>query len=328
MKSCCSAPLLVAAVLFLSCTMEMVSGHTAVDLKPARSQAIKEIKQAEQARWDRHHGNMLALQAHESEERNCTATVPTLPPRIAIHSDSCSLWRKTGHVEDEYHKKLMVFGLNCLSLTPTDIDFITADGDPAFRTAEKYFDWGVKVTVKDCNGKDMAVVKENLLHSFAHTPRAEYVVELPDGTEIARSKQGSFLSDTFMVFNTQEGAQEEDGSPEPLAYARVSKGAKLTRQFCMGGSWRLNVNEYASGFWADPRSREVLMVLATVKAIRDADRDNMGRVTEARCSEGFWLSIILIPLLLLGVILCFLCLPDSVCGIVCGCFKRMKYHPV
>eukprot|EP00961_Rhodomonas_salina_P282477 3817232-Rhodomonas_salina.3 len=27
----------------------------------------------------------------------------------------------------------------------------------------------------------MAVVKENLLHSFAHTPRAEYVVELPDG---------------------------------------------------------------------------------------------------------------------------------------------------
>eukprot|EP00961_Rhodomonas_salina_P225277 3045795-Rhodomonas_salina.1 len=61
---------------------------------------------------------------------------------------------------------------------------------------------------------------------------------------------------------------------------------------------------------------------------RDADRDNMGRVTEARCSEGFWLSIILIPLLLLGVILCFLCLPDSVCGIVCGCFKRMKYHPV
>ncbi len=57
--------------------------------------------------------------------------------RISIHSDSCSLWRKTGHVEDEYQKKLMVFGLNCLSLTPTDIDFITADGDPAFRTSEK-----------------------------------------------------------------------------------------------------------------------------------------------------------------------------------------------
>eukprot|EP00961_Rhodomonas_salina_P282476 3817232-Rhodomonas_salina.2 len=77
---------LLATVVDVPCLLlqEMVSGHTAVDLKPARSQAIKEIKQAEQARWDRHHGNMLALQAHESEERNCTATVPTLPPRCVM----------------------------------------------------------------------------------------------------------------------------------------------------------------------------------------------------------------------------------------------------
>jgi len=34
----------------------------------------------------------------------------------------------------------------------------------------------------------------------------------------------------------------------------------------MGGQWRLNINEYASGFWEDPRSREVLMVLVTVRA--------------------------------------------------------------
>jgi hypothetical protein len=128
-------------------------------------------------------------------------------------------------------------------MTPTDVDFITAGGEPAFRTSERYYDWGVKVEIMDCNGKPMAIVKENLLHSFAHTPRAEYVVELPgeqllaclvfqnmyalvvlaaffllftncwldidfvhthiDGTEIARSKQGSFLSDTFMIFDTQ-----------------------------------------------------------------------------------------------------------------------------
>lgn len=56
---------------------------------------------------------------------------------MVIHSDSCSLWRKSGHVEDEFSKKLVEFGLNCLSLTPTDIDFITADGDPAFRTSER-----------------------------------------------------------------------------------------------------------------------------------------------------------------------------------------------
>jgi len=78
-----------------------------------------------------------------------------------------------------------VFGLNCLSLTPTDVDFITSEGQPAFRTTEKYYDWGVKVEVQDCNGEPMAVIKENLLHSFAHTPRAEYVVELPGEPDAA-----------------------------------------------------------------------------------------------------------------------------------------------
>jgi hypothetical protein len=196
---------------------------------------------------------------------------------------------------DRYQQKLIDFGLNCLSLSPTDIDFITTKKDPAFRTSEKYYDWGVKITVMDCNGEPMAIIKENLLHSFAHTPRAEYVVELPDGQEVARSKQGSFLSDTLMIFNTDE---DEDGDgevseeeqeaaaekpPEPLAYARVSKGAKLKGQFCLGGTWRLNINEYATNFWEDPRTREVLMVLTTVKAVRDADRDAEGRVQEARC---------------------------------------------
>ena len=141
----------------------------------------------------------------------------------------------------------MEFGLNCLSLNPTDIDFITTNKDPAFRTTETYYDWGVKITVLDCNGEPMAIIKENLLHTFSHTPRSEYVVELPDGQEVARSKQGSFLSDTLMIFNTDE---DEDGDgevseeeaaaaaekpPEPLAYARISKGAKLRGQFCLGG---------------------------------------------------------------------------------------------
>ena len=93
---------------------------------------------------------------------------------------------------------------------------------------------------------------------------------------------------------SQEGANKKEGPPEPLAYARLHKGEKLNKQFCMGGTWRLNINEFAGGFWADPRSREVLMVMATVKAVRDADRDNMGRVSEERCSEAFWLSIALV----------------------------------
>jgi hypothetical protein len=144
---------------------------------------------------------------------NCTNVVPVLPARMAIHSDSCTLWKKSGHIEDELKNHLLgrfrhqfsyivlpdliqrllgidfalfkttVFGLNCLSMTPTDVDFITAGGEPAFRTSERYYDWGVKVEIMDCNGKPMAIVKENLLHSFAHTPRAEYVVELP-GEEI------------------------------------------------------------------------------------------------------------------------------------------------
>jgi len=45
-----------------------------------------------------------------------------------------------------YKNKLIEFGLNCLSLSPTDIDFITVKKDPAFRTTEKYYDWGVQIT--------------------------------------------------------------------------------------------------------------------------------------------------------------------------------------
>jgi hypothetical protein len=45
-------------------------------------------------------------------------------------------------------------------------------------------------------------------------------------------------------------------APARLTRARqVEKDDKMARAFCMGGQWRLNVNEYAKGFWADPRSR-------------------------------------------------------------------------
>jgi hypothetical protein len=261
---------------------------------------------------------------------NCTNTVPVLPPRMVISSDTCTLWRKAGRVEDQYSNSLVEFGANCLSMRPTDVSFVTESGEPAFRTSELYYDWGVKITVYDCNGNPMATVREEMLHSFGHTARVDYVVELPDGTEIARSMQSSLLGTKFLIFDTQAAslAASPNGDPEPLAYARVEKDDKMARAFCMGGQWRLNVNEYAKGFWADPRSREVLMVMTTVKAVRDVNRDKDGRVTEDRCSEGFWLSVLVMPLLLLSILLCFCWCPASACNVICGCFKRMKYHPV
>mmetsp|Transcript_3362 Transcript_3362/g.9624 ORF Transcript_3362/g.9624 Transcript_3362/m.9624 type:complete len:115 (+) Transcript_3362:243-587(+) len=74
--------------------------------------------------------------------------------------------------------------------------------------------------------------------------------------------------------------------------------------------------------------REVIMVMTVVKAVRDLDRDKNGQVSEERCSEGFWLSIVLFPLLVLSILLCFCWCPASFCNVFCGCFKRMKYHPV
>jgi len=328
----------LAGVFALS-LLQAAGAAADTQLKPDPLKAEKAVEQALRTTYKDEHGEEIPP-ALIYKNYDCTKTVSVLPPRMAVHSDSCSLWRKSGHVEDEYRRKLMDFGLNCLSLNPTDIDFITTNKDPAFRTTETYYDWGVKITVLDCNGEPMAIIKENLLHTFAHTPRSEYVVELPDGQEVARSKQGSFLSDTLMIFNTDE---DEDGDgevseeeaaaaaekpPEPLAYARISKGAKLRGQFCLGGTWRLNINEYATNFWEDPRTREVLMVLTTVKAVRDTDRDAEGRVKEARCDEGFWLSLLLVPLVVLAIIIGFFCLPDNACAVLCFCFKKMKYHPV
>ncbi len=38
---------------------------------------------------------------------NCTNVVPVLPARMAIHSDSCTLWKKSGHIEDELKNHLL-----------------------------------------------------------------------------------------------------------------------------------------------------------------------------------------------------------------------------
>mmetsp|Transcript_3364 Transcript_3364/g.9634 ORF Transcript_3364/g.9634 Transcript_3364/m.9634 type:complete len:112 (+) Transcript_3364:126-461(+) len=108
-------------------------------------------------------------------------------------------------------------------MKPTDISFVTSTGEPAFRTSEEYFDWGVKITVYDCNQKPMATVREEMLHSFGSTGRVDYVVELPDGTEIARSMQSSLVGTKFLIFDTQPESLKaaKDGQPEPIAYARV-----------------------------------------------------------------------------------------------------------
>jgi len=224
-------------------------------------EAAKAIREAEEQRWEEKHGKKPVFLRTSAKSAalayDCTKTVPTLPPRMIINTETCSLWRKSGSVSDQFARPLMEFGLNCLSLQPTDINFITQSGEPAFRTSEVYYDWGIKITVYDCNGKPMATIKEEILHSFSHSSRVDYVVQLPDGTEIARSMQGSMLGSKFLIFDTQAAslAAAKDGKPEPLAYARMEKADKAATAFCMGGNWRLNVNEFAKGFWADPRSR-------------------------------------------------------------------------
>lgn len=51
------------------------------------------------------------MHVHKVMPYNCTNVVPVLPARMAIFSDSCSLWKKSGHIEDETHKKLV--GASC-----------------------------------------------------------------------------------------------------------------------------------------------------------------------------------------------------------------------
>jgi len=69
-------------------------------LKPNPINAEKAVAQALRSTYEDEHGHETPP-ALIYKNYDCTKTVPVLPPRMAIHSDSCSLWRKSGHVEDE-----------------------------------------------------------------------------------------------------------------------------------------------------------------------------------------------------------------------------------
>ena len=69
-------------------------------LKPNPVKAEKAVEQALRTTYKDEHGEEIPP-ALIYKNYDCTKTVSVLPPRMAVHSDSCSLWRKSGHVEDE-----------------------------------------------------------------------------------------------------------------------------------------------------------------------------------------------------------------------------------
>jgi hypothetical protein len=93
---------LVSAAIVSNSTRDLQAAGASEDtrLKPDPVQAEKAVEQALRNSWHEEYNKELPP-ALIYKNYDCTKTVPVLPARMAIHSDSCSLWRKTGHVEDE-----------------------------------------------------------------------------------------------------------------------------------------------------------------------------------------------------------------------------------
>ena len=80
--------------------LQAVGAAADTQLKPNPIKAEKAVEQALRTTYKDEHGEEIPP-ALIYKNYDCTKTVSVLPPRMAVHSDSCSLWRKSGHVEDE-----------------------------------------------------------------------------------------------------------------------------------------------------------------------------------------------------------------------------------
>ena len=91
--------LALAGLVALSC-LQAAGAAEDTRLGPNPVKAEKAVAQALRSTYEDEHGNEIPP-ALIYKNYDCTKTVDVLPPRMSIHSDSCSLWRKSGHVEDE-----------------------------------------------------------------------------------------------------------------------------------------------------------------------------------------------------------------------------------
>ena len=84
----------------VACARQVAGAAGETRLKPNPLKAEKAVVQAMKESYEDEEGKELPP-ALIYKNYDCTKTVDVLPPRMAIRSDSCSLWRKSGHVEGE-----------------------------------------------------------------------------------------------------------------------------------------------------------------------------------------------------------------------------------
>jgi hypothetical protein len=75
---CRFALVLTRLTPFLQCVAQ---AENAEELEPPKSEADADIKQAEEQRWQDKHGETPEVRTGLVRQRNCTSTVPVLPPR-------------------------------------------------------------------------------------------------------------------------------------------------------------------------------------------------------------------------------------------------------
>lgn len=86
-----------------------------------------------------------------------------------------------------------------LRITPT-FELFNVDGLKVASARKKFFSWGTTIEVKDCEGKLIGTVKENIFKSFFNF-YTRYDIFDPAGNVIATTKKTEFFATEFIVTN-------------------------------------------------------------------------------------------------------------------------------
>jgi hypothetical protein len=252
---------------------------------------------------------LFACAAGAQFDEGGTCSSPAMPDQLQLRSKGCG-WNVRGAVATAGDgAELSEFIDDCTSLLPSDLLFTraaaTVGEGPYLSTYQRRFAaFGDVFEMRDCRGETFAFAKQDFW-TWGGQQGVAYDIFTPNGTKVLESRSGSFW-DRHFVFTDTNGA--------PVGEALMTWSERMASGwFCNGGRFDVTFNASTGA-----RTREVIVALAAIKAVRDQTRDSEGNVAGSWCHSFHMAATVGGPCLL-----AFLC-----CGACCGALRRRQIRKI
>ena len=234
-----------------------------------------------------------------------------IPTHIIIQTDACSFWNTHGgwwnvstHDSRLPAQRLVSFETDCRSFSPSDV-FVTRNSDSDTNVVwlhadEQVLSLGTNIRFRrGDDGPVLATMHENVWTAWTGT-YSQYTFEDPHGTEWGISEKLELFGVRIEVTHpTQQHV---------LMQAHIPGIERLAADyFCHDAKWYVTFHASTT---QDQRAAMALGI--TVKAVRDANRQDDGTVSGAPCHDVFWFLVAGMPVISIVIIVAvvwFFCIP-------------------